>query len=126
VARRKVHLVFPKHTVVPVAAAASVVDDTTAGQKWRKERLKVHHVFLKHTVVPVAAAASVVDDTTVDQAPKEPIDPMCLKTERSLLALLEKTDIIRSLEVPENLKSHNRIWAMSLEWLEKQRSTFNT
>jgi hypothetical protein len=117
---------------VPGAVAtAAVVDDTAADQKWRKEHLflsrpKVHLVFPKHTVVPVAAAASVAISTTVDQEPKEPIDPMCLETGRGLLALLEKTDIILSLEVPENLKSLNRIWAMSLEWLEKQRSTFNT
>jgi hypothetical protein len=89
-------------------------------------RPEVHLVFPKPTVVPVAAAASVAVSTTADHALKELIDPMCPETGRRSLVLLEKTDIIRSLEVPENLKSYNRIWAMSLEWSEQQRSTSNT
>jgi hypothetical protein len=99
-ARPKVHLVFPKHTAVPVAAAASVAVSTTVDQQEPPKEppsslffaRKVYVVFPKTSLVPVAAAASVAVRTTVDQEwPEEPIDGVTIVTASQFPALQLRT-----------------------------------
>jgi hypothetical protein len=121
-ARPKVHVFFPKPTVVPVAAAAAVAVSTTVDQQEPPKEptsslflsRKVYVVFPKTSLVPVAAAASVAVRTTVDQEewPEEPIDHNCLETGRRLRALLESSE-----KVPENVESVDKIWGMCCQWL---------
>jgi hypothetical protein len=128
-ARPKVHVFFPKPTVVPVAAAAAVAVSTTVDQQEPPKEptsslflsRKVYVVFPKTSLVPVAAAASVAVRTTVDQEwPEEPIDRNCLETGRRLRALLESSE-----RVPENFESVDKIWGMCCQWLAMNKRSWN-